>query len=681
MAHYYFENTPHGLRRDGSKLDTKIHAAYITRSGKYAHIRNREEDLVCTKSGNMPDWADNPLAFWEQAELHRRKNGRAYREFRIGLQEEFTLEENIALVERFLEESGVKQQHAYTYAIHDKNATFDKSHRNIHCHIMFNEKIIEPDRPLAPDKYFKNYSENQQGKPSSGYRTNAYFADRNTTIALRKKWAEIVNEQFKEKGMSERISEKSNLDRMQELKEAGKMDEADLFDRVPSPHLGSSYRNPKIMERIEERIRKVDIKNDEADDSDIASVDNMSEQEKTIAYFANDFVMRKIARIIQNERLLMQKEIEEKRLQEDAAEIMSEPYIITLGDIYDAVAEKAEAAATTTEEKLSIYRAQKKALRDKTSLLRAAERAVLGNRLSELKKAYSENVKALEKARKERNMLIGVPGKIHELASYGHRIETLTQKQKKIGYALRIEKESAENRKDEIDKVLQEMQIENQSKEQTAKKSYKEYLVAKNAEKDLSELMQRLKDEQRNTVIFSERLPKALTRRMKLYGKERIGNLKFRVLQGQSFAILPNKQGQSFAILPNKKDAQTNIIFAVRLGDDIKDGCVPLYELRETSSERTGKSRLTAYRTDKKMPLYDANKSKKDKETTPSSSSTLEAAKRQRYAEIQDKVSSIVNYLTKTQEPVGKLRAHWEEEQLHDKAVQQEEKMYRGWSM
>ena len=681
MAHYYFENTPHGLRRDGSKLDTKIHAAYITRSGKYAHIRNREEDLVCTKSGNMPDWADNPLAFWEQAELHRRKNGRAYREFRIGLQEEFTLEENIALVERFLEESGVKQQHAYTYAIHDKNATFDKSHRNIHCHIMINEKIIEPDRPLAPDKYFKNYSENQQGKPSSGYRTNAYFADRNTTIALRKKWAEIVNEQFKEKGMSERISEKSNLDRMQELKEAGKMDEADLFDRVPSPHLGSSYRNPKIMERIEERIRKVDIKNDEADDSDIASVGNMSEQEKTIAYFANDFVMRKIARIIQNERLLMQKEIEEKRLQEDAAEIISEPYIITLGDIYDAVAEKAEAAATTTEEKLSIYRAQKKALRDKTSLLRAAERAVLGNRLSELKKAYAENAKALEKARKERNMLIGVPGKIHELASYGHRIEVLTQKQKKIGYALRIEKEAAENRKDEIDKVLQEMQIENQSKEQTAKKSYKEYLVAKNAEKDLSELMQRLKDEQRNTVIFSERLPKALTRRMKLYGKERIGNLKFRVLQGQSFAILPNKQGQSFAILPNKKDAQTNIIFAVRLGDDIKDGCVPLYELRETSSERTGKPRLTAYRTDKKMPLYDANKSKKDKETTPSSSSTLEAAKRQRYAEIQDKVSSIVNYLTKTQEPVGKLRAHWEEEQLHDKAVQQEEKMYRGWSM
>ena len=80
-------------------------------------------------------------------------------------------------------------------------------------------------------------------------------------------------------------------------------------------------------------------------------------------------------------------------------------------------------------------------------------------------------------------MLIGVPGKIHELASYGHRIEALTQKQKKIGYALRIEKEAAENRKDEIDKVLQKMQIENQSKEQTAKKSYKEYLIAKTRKK------------------------------------------------------------------------------------------------------------------------------------------------------------------------------------------------------
>ena len=112
----------------------------------------------------------------------------------------------------------------------------------------------------------------------------------------------------------------------------------------------------------------------------------------------------------------------------------------------------------------------------------------------------------------------------------------------------------------------------------------------------------------------------------------------------------------------------------MRLGDNIKDGCVPLYELRETSSERTGNSRLAAYRTDKKMPLYDANKPKKAKETTISSSPTLEAAKRHQYAEIQNKVSSIVSHLTKTQEPVGKLRAHWEEEQLHDKAVQQEEK-------
>ena len=84
-------------------------------------------------------------------------------------------------------------------------------------------------------------------------------------------------------------------------------------------------------------------------------------------------------------------------------------------------------------------------------------------------------------------MLIGIPGKIHELASYGHRIESPTKKQKKIGYVLRIEKEAAENQKDEIDKVPQEMQIENQLKEQATKKSYKEYLMAKAAEKDLAE--------------------------------------------------------------------------------------------------------------------------------------------------------------------------------------------------
>ncbi|MBP2656990.1 MAG: mobA/MobL family protein [Firmicutes bacterium] len=87
MSHYYFENTPHGTRKNGTKLNTKTHYDYIFREGEYAHMENREEDLAFTSYGNMPSWADYPGMFWEEAEAHRDKpDGRAYREFRFALQ-------------------------------------------------------------------------------------------------------------------------------------------------------------------------------------------------------------------------------------------------------------------------------------------------------------------------------------------------------------------------------------------------------------------------------------------------------------------------------------------------------------------------------------------------------------------------------------------------------------------
>ena len=151
MSIFYFENTPHGTRRDGSKLNTKLHFEYIAREGKFEKSRSRREDLVFLASSNLPEWAENASDFWEQAETHRRKNGRAYREFRIGLQEELTLEENKALIERFIEETGIKKNHVYSYAIHDKPAAFDSQHHNIHCHLMFSEKVLEADRSLSED--------------------------------------------------------------------------------------------------------------------------------------------------------------------------------------------------------------------------------------------------------------------------------------------------------------------------------------------------------------------------------------------------------------------------------------------------------------------------------------------------------------------------------------------------
>ena len=101
MALYYFSNTPHATRADGTKVNTVAHYEYICREGSYAKMKGREEDLVFSRSGNMPDWAAHAGQFWQTAEEKRQANGRAYREIRLALQEELSLADNIALVEEF----------------------------------------------------------------------------------------------------------------------------------------------------------------------------------------------------------------------------------------------------------------------------------------------------------------------------------------------------------------------------------------------------------------------------------------------------------------------------------------------------------------------------------------------------------------------------------------------------
>ena len=113
MALYYFGNHPHATRADGTKINTRAHYDYICREGLYANMKGKKEDLVFTCSGNLPEWAQDAGKFWDAAEANRRVKGRAYREIRMGLQEELSLDDNIALVEEFLKESGIGNEYSH----------------------------------------------------------------------------------------------------------------------------------------------------------------------------------------------------------------------------------------------------------------------------------------------------------------------------------------------------------------------------------------------------------------------------------------------------------------------------------------------------------------------------------------------------------------------------------------
>lgn len=739
MAHYYFENTPHGKRRDGSKLNTRTHYEYICREGSYLHIAGREEDLVYSSSGNMPGWADSPSDFWNKAELHRRKNGRAYREFRFALQEEFTLTENIELVERLMDEFGIKENHAYSYAIHDKTATFDKEHRNIHCHLMFNEKILEKKRPLPAETYFKQYALDRAGNPSSGYRTSTFFDQKEATISLRHRWAELCNEKFAGKGLPCRISEKTLSAQKQELLAQGKDEEAALLDRIPAPHLGSAYRNPRTMERImeesetasnlaeeyidtheedladfmpqelmdlpipaafekyafgEDESNKNPSDLDESPAEETASVlDGKSKavtpqirkgREQKIHLFANDLAIRRVARQIQQERLHLARLQQERDEEGNAQEILSDPLIITAGNVMDFLQEKQQEIQAQATEKLSSYKTQKADLMDGKKLHFAAIDRVFDGRYSIACSKYADLGRQMKDLKPKIESLYTETDRVHELAELLRKYQKMERKRKAYGKEIGICKHKMTGiYKDKITAIEQELSEENAGRQQTCNQLYAEY---KNLQKRLPEFdaaIQSLADKNRDEVLFTERLPRLLTRYCKIDGVNPVGKCKTLVLDGCSYAILDKLPPTENL---TKDGSFTMDVSAVRLGDDIQHGNVPKYLLKLSLSVHgrwnilTVKSALTQGQQPELVHLYPVHARRKKSAAVPRAiPQKIQDAYRQRHQAKVIQISSLAERLL-SQAKDTRLDALWSKKpDAQDKAMRDEEKLYMGW--
>ena len=681
MAHFYFENTPHGVRKDGTKLNTRTHAEYICREGEYAKMKDREEDLVFKTSGNMPEWTDTPADFWEAAELNRRKNGRAYREFRFALQEELTLAENIELVEKLLAETGIQKQHAYTYAIHDKTAAFDTEHHNIHCHLMFSEKKIEKDRPLSAEKYFKQYAENTQGEPTQGYRTNAYFAQTETTIQLRKRWAELANDKFAEKGLSCRISEKRLHQQKLELIAAGKTDEAELLNRTPAPHLGKAYRNPAVMEKIHEQILQTNQAADESITTQDSDFSALNPQEQTIRLFANDVVIRQVARLIQQERQKLLQELADERARKDAENLVQEPYAITLDDIYCYAGKRANNYQQQAEQKLQEYLLLKRSLADEKQLRVMAENQMIGQEYLAAKKQYaaiSQNLSVLETSAAA---LFGKKDKIDELAKCALQINELKKQRSQLGKQLYYFRQKIQGpEKEKFVHILGELTKENEVKILEAKAVYKEYLQSQKQTARYTDLLHKLADEDHSLLIYTEQIPRLLNRSCRINGTQPVRSLQIIGYMGDSYALLDKPGPQATA---------------VKIGDPITRGTVPRYLLtlkgipdkkharwivqnvQESKDAQTKKAAV--------VRLY--NRSQNSEQNHPPqppkkvSHPAIEHAVQNRKKIVADKIARITETVLQDKEKTGRFNLHWDEDRIKDKAVQDEQQIYQGWNI
>ena len=172
---------------------------------------------------------------WNEVEwIEGNKKAQLAHSFDIALMNEFSMEENIELARRFVEEQLVARGMIADLAIHDPKKAKDKI-PNPHMHIMV------PIRPLQEDGTWGQKQKkfpvltpdgqpvlNQKGQPVFRAVHTTDWSRKETLEELRSAWAKMCNELYEEKGLTERVDARS-------YEERG-------IDKIPMVHEGSNVQ-------------------------------------------------------------------------------------------------------------------------------------------------------------------------------------------------------------------------------------------------------------------------------------------------------------------------------------------------------------------------------------------------------------------------------------------------------
>jgi hypothetical protein len=185
--------------RVGHKGKATPHYSYITASGKYT---KKQQELLHTKSGNMPDWVTHEKDFWGASDDYERANGTTYREHILSLPREFDLNQNIALIHDWIQQQIPHQP--YTYAIHAPNARDGEAQP--HCHLMFCDRLNDGIE-RSQEQFFKRYNTKD---PSRGgakkINTGMNHSERERQIKqIRQDWGDTLNAHLAKNGLEATI--------------------------------------------------------------------------------------------------------------------------------------------------------------------------------------------------------------------------------------------------------------------------------------------------------------------------------------------------------------------------------------------------------------------------------------------------------------------------------------------
>lgn len=222
----------------------KAHCDYILRENTKNTIEKKE--LIFTKN-NLPKWANNnPKKFWSECDKRERVNGIKYRELEFTLQNELSLRENAKIMKGVLEKF-CKNKY-YTLVVHDKKQSSIAGERNLHCHLMFSERICDKIDRTA-ENFFKRY--NPKNPSLGGAKKDRYFTGaegKKNFIEARKFFEEITNKILKENGINKEVSSLSLKEQRNIALKNGEKEKFELLNRTPEIHFGR--KSPQKKEEL-----------------------------------------------------------------------------------------------------------------------------------------------------------------------------------------------------------------------------------------------------------------------------------------------------------------------------------------------------------------------------------------------------------------------------------------------
>ncbi|WP_374657189.1 MobA/MobL family protein [Inhella sp.] len=203
--------TFHMSIKSGKRGSALSHSDYINRNGKHGRA-DQGHDLLATGTSNLPEWAEeDPRRFWASADKFERQNGAAYREYEVALPRELSIQQQIDLVERFINErlDGKPSE----YAIHSPLAAIGGVPQP-HAHIMFSDRRLDGIERSA-EQHFRRFNSRNPlaggAKKDSGGMSRSLLRDE--VVKVRSNWADLTNEALALQGHDARVDHRSNKDR------------------------------------------------------------------------------------------------------------------------------------------------------------------------------------------------------------------------------------------------------------------------------------------------------------------------------------------------------------------------------------------------------------------------------------------------------------------------------------